>query len=236
MPVPVGFGLALVVCLVVAVLLGLVTLRLRGIYFAIATLAFAEVLRTLVLQLKDLTGGPVGVSMPPLWGGDRPFTFYTILAILLLAILCSGLIARSPLGYAFTAIRTNERVAAVMGVDVVRAKVIAFAISSTLAGLCGAFYLPFITHTDPDNAFSLGISVQALVMPIFGGLYTTVGPLIGAIVLKLVEEYLRVTVKNGHQIVFGLILIVSVLFMPGGLMGLWRRWRSERTPSSTSRA
>ncbi len=229
LPAMAGLALATIVALVVAFVLGVVTLRLRGIYFAIATLAFAEVLRTFVLQERDLTGGPVGVSMPPLWGGDRVATYYTVLGVLLLAVACSQLVARSRLDYAFAAIRTNERVAAVIGVDVVRYKVFAFTLSSGLAGLVGGFYLPFITHTDPNDAFNLGISVQALVMPIFGGLYTTLGPLVGTIVLKVVEEYLRVTIKQGHQIVFGLILIVAVLFMPGGLVGVYRRWRTSKS-------
>src|SRR5262249_52719559 len=179
LPAPAGMLLAVVVSLVVAAGLGVVTLRLHGIYFAIATLAFGEVLRTIALQAKDLTGGPVGISMPPLWGGDRIATYYTVLAIVLLAGFCSPILAPPQLHCALAAIRTNDRVAAVMGVDVVRYKVLAFPLSSGLAGLVGAFYLPFITHTDPSDAFNLSISVQALVMPIFGGLYTTVGPLVG---------------------------------------------------------
>lgn len=217
----------------VAVALGVVTLRLRGIYFAIATLAFAEVLRTVALQLPDLTGGTVGISMPPLFDGDRVLSYYLIGAIFLLALGLSLAVRWSPLQYAVTAIRANETVAEVMGVDVVRVKVALFASSAAIAALAGAFYMPFITHTDPSDAFDIARSVASLVFPIFGGLYTTAGPIVGTVLLRSLEEYLRVTPpwKEGYQVVYGLVIVVAVLFMPRGLLGLlagrWP-WRSSR--------
>lgn len=220
---------------VIAVGLGVVTLRLRGIYFAIATLAFAEVLRTVALQLPDLTGGNVGISMPPLFDGDRAASYYLIAAIFGLTLGCSICIRRSRMQYAITAIRANEAVAAVMGVSVVRTKVALFALSATLAGLAGAFYMPFITHTDPADAFDIARSVSSLVFPIFGGLYTTVGPIVGTLILRSLEEYLRVTPpwKEGYQVVYGLVIVVAVLFLPRGLAGLAReRWRGAPWRSS----
>jgi branched-chain amino acid transport system permease protein len=221
---------------IIAIGLGVVTLRLRGIYFAIATLAFAEVLRTVALQVPDLTGGNVGISMPPLFDGDRVLSYYLIGAIFLLTLASSIWIRRSRLQYAITAIRANETVAAVMGVNVVRTKVALFALSATLAGLAGAFYMPFITHTDPADAFDIARSVSSLVFPIFGGLYTSVGPIVGTLILRSLEEYLRVTPpwKEGYQVVYGLVIVVAVLFMPRGLVGLASDrmrgipWRSSR--------
>jgi len=220
---------------IVAIGLGVVTLRLRGIYFAIATLAFAEVLRTVALQLPDLTGGNVGIAMPPLFDGDRVLSYYLIGAIFVLTLGASVWIRRSRLQYAITAIRANEAVAAVMGVSVVRTKVALFAISATLAGLAGAFYMPFITHTDPADAFDISRSVAALVFPIFGGLYTTVGPIVGTLLLRSLEEYLRVTPpwKDGYQVVYGLVIVIAVLFMPRGIVGLAsERLRRISWPSS----
>lgn len=220
---------------IVAIGLGVVTLRLRGIYFAIATLAFAEVLRTVALQLPDLTGGNVGIAMPPLFDGDRVLSYYLIGAIFGLTLASSIWIRRSRLQYAITAIRANEAVAAVMGVSVVRTKVALFAISATLAGLAGAFYMPFITHTDPADAFDISRSVAALVFPIFGGLYTTVGPIVGTLLLRSLEEYLRVTPpwKDGYQVVYGLVIVIAVLFMPRGIVGLAsERFRRITWPSS----
>jgi branched-chain amino acid transport system permease protein len=231
-----GLVLAAIVGGVVAIALGVVTLRLRGIYFAIATLAFAEVLRTVALQLPDLTGGNVGISMPPLFDGDRVLSYYLVGSVFALALALSIWVRRSRMRYAVTAIRANETVAAVMGVNVIRTKVALFAASAVFAALAGAFYMPFITHTDPADAFDISRSIAALVFPIFGGLYTTVGPVLGTALLRSLEEYLRVTPpwKDGYQVVYGLVIVVAVLFMPRGLLGLVserfgrRPWRFSR--------
>jgi branched-chain amino acid transport system permease protein len=193
-------------------------------------------LRTLALQFPDLTGGPVGIAMPPLFGGDRVLSYYLIGGIFALALALSLGMRHSSLHYAASAIRVNERVAAVMGIDVVRVKVGLFTASAVVAALAGAFYMPFITHTDPDDAFSVARSVVSLVFPIFGGLYTTAGPVLGTLLLRSLEEYLRVTPpwKEGYQVVYGAILVVSVLLLPRGLLGLIRstwqgwRWRSSK--------
>ncbi len=220
----------------VAFALGMVTLRLRGIYFAIATLAFAEVWRTVALQFPDLSGGTIGITMPPLFGGDRILSYYVIGTIFAASLGLSLAVRWSRWQYAVTAVRANESVARVMGLDVVRVKVGLFTGSAVLAALAGGFYMPFITHTDPFDAFDIGRSVAALVFPIFGGLYTSAGPVIGTIVMRSLEEYLRVTPpwKDGYQVVYGLVIVVAVLFMPRGLLGLAERyagrlpWRSSR--------
>jgi branched-chain amino acid transport system permease protein len=225
-----GMLIAAGVVAVIALALGVVTLRLRGIYFAIATLAFAEVLRTVALQFPDFTGGNVGIAMPPLFNGDRLVSYYLIGAIFVLALAVSLAVRWTRLHYAITAIRANETVAQVMGIDVVRVKVVLFVASATLAGLAGAFYMPFITHTDPNDAFDIGRSVASLVFPIFGGLYTSAGPVIGTILMRSLEEYLRVTPpwKEGYQVVYGLVIVVAVLFMPRGLLGLVQDLRQRR--------
>jgi len=230
LPPLVGMLVAACAVAAVALALGVVTLRLRGIYFAIATLAFAEVLRTVALQFPDLTGGTVGIAMPPLFDGDRLLSYYLIGAIFVLALATSLGVRWSRFQYAVSAIRANETVAQVMGIDVVRVKVVLFVASATLAGLAGAFYMPFITHTDPNDAFDIGRSVAALVFPIFGGLYTTAGPVIGTILMRSLEEYLRVTPpwKEGYQVVYGLVIVVAVLFMPRGLLGLVGEVRRSR--------
>lgn len=221
-----GLALAALVGAAIALGLGIVTLRLRGIYFAIATLAFVEVLRTVALQLPELTGGPVGISMPPLFDGDRIASYYLAGALFILALAVSLSIRHTRAHYAVSAVRANETIAAVMGVNVVRTKVLAFVASATLAALAGAFYMPFITHTDPHDAFDVSRSVAALVFPIFGGLYTTVGPIIGTIALRSFEEYLRVTPpwKEGYQVVYGGVIVISVLFIPRGVLGLIERY------------
>ncbi len=199
---------------------------------------------TLALQLPDVTGGPVGISMPPLFGGDRVASYYLAAAIFALALAASLAVRYTRAHYAVSAIRSNEAVAAVMGVDVVRTKVALFVASATLAALAGAFYMPFITHTDPQDAFDISRSVAALVFPIFGGIYTTAGPVVGTLALRSFEEYLRVTPpwKEGYQVMYGAVIVIAVLFLPRGILGLvrrhlggraaqlmgGRRWRSSR--------
>ena len=211
-----------ILALIVAIGIGYLTLRLRGIYFSITTLAFAEALSVVWLMTPDITGGAMGVSTPPLFGGNRELAYYLIGAILILVIFVVWLIERSRLNFAFTAIRENEEVANVMGIDPTRYKVLAFMISAFFTGLGGGFYSHYNTYIIPYEVFGLGISIACLVMPIFGGLYTIAGPVIGTIIVKTIEEYLRVTFSYGHQIAYGLILVIVVLFMPEGLMGLWK--------------
>jgi branched-chain amino acid transport system permease protein len=211
------------IAVLVAALLGYLTLRLRGIYFSITTIAFAEALSVIWLMTPDFTGGAMGLSTPPLFGGDRVRAYYLILALLAFVVLAVWLIQSTRLNFAFTAIRENQEVANVMGINPTRYKVLAFMISAFFTGFAGGFYSHYNTYIIPYEVFGLGISIACLVMPIFGGLYTIVGPIIGTIVVKAVEEYLRVTVSYGHQIAYGLILVLVVLFMPEGLVGLWRK-------------
>jgi branched-chain amino acid transport system permease protein len=211
------------IAVVVAALLGYLTLRLRGIYFSITTIAFAEALSVIWLMTPEFTGGAMGLSTPPLFGGNRVQAYYLILALLAFVVLVVWLIQSTRLNFAFTAIRENQEVADVMGINPTRYKVLAFMISAFFTGFAGGFYSHYNTYIIPYEVFGLGISIACLVMPIFGGLYTIVGPIMGTIVVKAVEEYLRVTVSYGHQIAYGLILVLVVLFMPEGLVGLWRK-------------
>lgn len=212
-----------IVSVIVAAFLGTLTLRLRGIYFSITTIAFAEALSVIWLMTPGFAGGAMGLSTPPLFGGNREQAYYLILALLALVILVVWLIQATRLNFAFTAIRENEEVANVMGINPTRYKVLAFMISAFFTGFAGGFYSHYNTYIIPYEVFGLGISIACLVMPIFGGLYTIAGPIIGTIVIKAIEEYLRVTVSYGHQIAYGLILVVVVLFMPEGLVGLWKK-------------
>ena len=212
-----------ILAMIVAIFLGYLTLRLRGIYFAITTIVFAEALSVIWLMTPGVTGGAMGVSTPPLFNGNREQAYYLILIILALAIFVVWLVESSRLNFAFTAIRENEEVANVMGINPTRYKVLAFMISAFFTGFAGGFYSHYNTYIIPYEVFGLGISIACLVMPIFGGLYTLAGPIIGTILIKAIEEYLRVTFSYGHQIAYGLILVVVVLFMPEGLLGLWKR-------------
>jgi branched-chain amino acid transport system permease protein len=203
----------------VAAGLGWITLRLQGIYFAVATLAFSEVLRTMALQFPGLTGGAIGLNVPPLFGGRRVLCYYLILGLFALAFAVSTWLRTPRFRLAFEATRTRSEVAGVLGVNVVACRVLAFTASAALAGMAGAFYMHYITFANPYDAFSLNISVMSLVMPVSGGLYTTAGPILGCFLLRAVEEYLRTTIVYGYMIAYGLILVVVIMFMPQGILG-----------------
>ena len=202
--------------------LGMITLRLHGMYFAIATLAFAEVLRTLTLQI-NFTGGAVGVTLPAIFGGSRVAAYFLVAVIFLICVLTSVLLQRSRWGLAFQAIRARQSVAEVLGVNTIKTKLAAFVISSIFPSLVGAFYIHYVTYIIPYEAFSLNTSVSALVMAVFGGIYSTAGPVIGAVVLKVLEEYLKSVIVYGYTVIYGLILALVILFMPNGLLGVMRR-------------
>ncbi|MBF6596399.1 MAG: branched-chain amino acid ABC transporter permease [Thermaceae bacterium] len=217
-----GLLLGAAVAALSSLLLGLATLRLQGIYFAIATLAFSEVMRTLVLK-AEFTGGATGLPVAPAFGGSWVLGgYYLAAAVLVLGVLTSLWVGRSRLSYAQAAARQGEAVARVLGVAVVRVKLLSFLLSSALAGLAGGVYAMKTLFLSPYDAFGLGRAVEALVIPIFGGLYTTLGPLLGGLLLVALETWLRLEIKDGYLVVYGLILILAILFMPKGLVGLWR--------------
>jgi len=235
-PLWIGIPLGGLVASLLALGLGSVTLRLRGIYFAIATLAFTEVIKTTVQQLPtSFAGGTAGINVTTLFRphfipgemerweiaylrNERYFLLYA--GLLLLAVIASLVVQHTRLRAAFTAIRTNEEVASVMGVKATRYKLLAFVLSSFLVGLLGATSAHRIGSVLPDETFGIGITVFALVTPIFGGLYTTLGPILGAGVLAGLEETLRRLFSEGYLIGYGLVLVLSVMFMPKGLVGL----------------
>lgn len=247
--VPLWMGLPLggIVAGLLALALGPFTLRLHGIYFAIATLAFTEVLRAVVQQLPAaIAGGAPGMNVSALFrptfiAGEmerweiaflrNESYFFVYGGLLLFTVLLSLLIQGTRLRFAFTAIRTNQEVAAVMGVHPPRTKLLAFVLSSVPVGVLGALEAHRVGSVNPFDTFGIGTTVLALVTPIFGGLYTTVGPILGAAVLSGLEESLRRTIENGYLIVYGVVLVLSVLFMPRGLLGLASRITGSRRRS-----
>ncbi len=210
----------------VSLILGMVTMRLSGMYFAIATLAFTEVVRTVIQNLPEaVAGGANGMLVPALLGGNSRGQYLLALALLALTVLVSLAVRLTRLHHAFAAIRQGEETARVLGVSTVRYKLAAFFISSMLAAVAGVLYAGKTFFINPLDTFSLANSIAPLTTSIFGGLYTTLGPILGATVLRVAEEALHNVVKNGYLVVYGLVLILSILWLPRGLVGLWRRGR-----------
>ncbi len=225
-----SFALALpaagITAMVFAALVGLPILRLKGHYFAIATLGVAETMREIVYNL-EVTGAGTGLVMP-IMKSPLPF-FYLMLGILTAVTLVNWWISRSRFGYGLVAIREDEDAAAAMGIDTARCKTIAFALSGGFAGLAGGVFAYWITFIDPDAVFKVSTTIQMIIMAVFGGMGTVVGPLLGALVLASVSEVLSTQLVTLAELFNGLIVILAVLFMPRGLADLIRRrqfsWR-----------
>lgn len=202
------------------VLLGLPTLRLKGHYLAIATLGFGIVVNTLLLNWVDVTGGPMGVlgiPSPSLFGldlgqGTRYLVFSTVMATLVVVLVMA--ILDSPWGRAFVAIREDEISAIVSGVDVYKYKITAFALASGFAGLAGSLYAHYVGFISPEG-FDLAGSIEILITAIAGGLATMPGPIFGAVGLMFLSEALRET-RELRMILYGALLIVTILFLPQG--------------------
>lgn len=214
-----------------AIIIGIICLRMAPWALAIATLAFAEALKILVIMTPALTEGAEGVAIPPLFGGGegaRILSYYIVFAVAVLTVLSAYALKRSRFYFAFTAIHDDEDAANMMGINPTKFKVIAFTISAFFVGIVGSFYAHYIAYIDPHAAFSIHISVEAQIMPLMGGLYTVAGPVVGAFILTLLGEYLRITIKTGYLIVYGIILVLVIFYLPKGLVGLAERWTKRR--------
>jgi branched-chain amino acid transport system permease protein len=233
-------ALAAVAGALVALVIGYLSFRygLRGSYFALITLAFAEVLRILANSM-EFTGGGVGLYVPLKIGvANLQFTgkagyYYVALAFAALSLLVGWALERSRLGAQMMAIRENEDAAKALGVDTFACKLRAIVISGALTGVGGAFYTHYYLYIDPGIAYGPGVSVEILLVPIIGGLGTVFGPLLGSAVLHSAAELARRLMGDapGLSLIFyGVLLVVMVRFMPDGLMGLLRRIprRAER--------
>ncbi|MFQ5340228.1 MAG: branched-chain amino acid ABC transporter permease [Anaerolineae bacterium] len=209
-----GSGL---LCMVFAVLIGLPVLRLRGHYFAIATLGVAEAMREVVINL-DITEGNTGIVLPLIRNPEM--FYYFMLGTLVLTLAVTFWFTRRRLGYGLVAIREDEDAAASAGVDTTRYKVIAFALSGLFAGIAGGIHAYKITFIEPGPVFSVEITVQMIVMSVFGGVGTVIGPTIGAFLLEIISELLSNYILLLHATFFGLVVILSIVFTPRGLVDI----------------
>ncbi len=218
---------------VVGLLVGALSFRygLRGSYFALVTLAFAEVFRILA-NTFDFTGAGVGLQIP-LKSSAADFQFagktgylYTILAFALASLAVAMWLGRSRFGAWLQALRDSEDAAAALGVNVFRVKLGAIAISGALMAGGGAFYVQYFRYIDPQLAYGPSISIEALLAAIVGGMGTVFGPLLGAAVLQLLGEATRSLMAGApgmNLIVYGVLLVAIVMFMPRGIAGSFGR-------------
>jgi branched-chain amino acid transport system permease protein len=216
--------------------MGYLTLRLRGVFFSIATLAMAVVLQTLVINW-DFVGGSRGAYIIradsiALGGIKLGYIQYLFLIMLLLAVASlwvARLIERSRLGYGFATIRDDEMAAEAAGVPTLRLKLIATTISGAFMGMAGAPYPYYIGYVEPSAAFGLPYAVNAIAMPMIGGTTSWVGPLIGAILLGSLQQIATVTISSAvNLLIVGVLLVFFVVVAPNGILGLVQGWRRKR--------
>ena len=209
-----------------AVLIGLPILRLRGHYFAIATLGINRAVEQIALDWGRFTGGGKGITLPLPQMEIKSFyaMIYLILfGLLLLTALTNFLIARGRLGYALRAIRDNEDAAEASGIFAPTCKVIAWAISASLTGLTGGVFAYWFSFIEPATAFDIMIAVKAFVMMMLGGAGTVLGPIIGAFLLELISETVWGQFLTLHMLILGIIVVGVVIFIPRGLLELFRK-------------
>jgi branched-chain amino acid transport system permease protein len=222
LPFGVGMVFGVVLAVVFAVLLGIPVLRLRGHYFAIATLALSQVMTAIVSNIP-LAGQNIGLVLPPL-NNDRLF-YELALGLLVIATLTIFWLTRSRFGFGLIAIRENEEGAAVMGVNTTLYKVLAFALSGIFSALAGGIHAYWITFLDPESAFDIGLNVKMIIMAVFGGPGTVLGPIIGALSLSAISEFLSSEVTSIAGLFFGIVIVAAVVLMPRGLADMLRRFR-----------
>ena len=242
LPIPVLVAIGAVVSGLIGLGMGYLTLRLRGVYFAIATLALAVVLRTLVTNW-NYVGGARGAyvvrpaelelpDLPYLAGLSLPYIqylFLIMLAVAVIAIVIARTIERSKLGYGFATIRDDEMAAEASGVPTLKLKLIATTLSGALMGMAGAPFPYYIGYLQPSSAFALDYAVNSIAMPMIGGTTTWIGPLVGAVLLGSLEQFITVTISSSiNLLLVGLLLVGFVIIAPNGLVGLWQRLFSRR--------
>ena len=219
----------------VAALLGLgigyLTLRLRGTFFSIATLALSVVLQTMIINW-EFVGGSRGISVlrpsgPP-FGSYVTFLFTVMVALAVVAVLVARFIERSWIGRGLAALRDNEEAAECMGVPTLRLKLFATTVSGFFLGVAGAPFPYYVTFVEPNSAFALDYAVNALAMPMIGGTTSWVGPVIGAVLLGTASQVATVTISSElNLLIVGVVLVAFVVLAPEGLLGLTRRLRGR---------
>ena len=211
----------IVICLLFTLLFGVPVLRLKGHYFAIATLGLNEATRDIVDNLSGLTGGGMGLSLP-LRAGDiganTRYFYFLFYGTMLLSILVTYLLSRSRFGYACRSIRSDEEAAEGMGINTTKYKTLAWMISAVLTGIAGSGYAYWMSYIEPGVVFDMTIAIKSFVMFLLGGAATVLGPIVGAFFVEAVSTLTWSHLLNYHTGTLGAIIILVVIFMPQGFI------------------
>jgi branched-chain amino acid transport system permease protein len=229
-PLPVLIAAGGLVSAVLGLGIGYLTLRLKGVFFSIATFALAVVLQTLVINW-EYVGGAKGYTVirpsVPVLGSWVALLFAVMTVLAAGAVTIAWLVERSAIGRGLAALRDSEEAAECMGVPTLRLKLFATTLSGFLLGVAGAPFPYYVTYVEPSSAFNLDYAVNALAMPMIGGTTTWIGPVIGAILLGTAQQVATVTISSElNLLIVGVVLVAFVVLAPEGIVGLVRRRRA----------
>jgi branched-chain amino acid transport system permease protein len=231
LPLPIIAIIGGLASFILALLIGALTLRLKGAYFAIFTFGLVELLRHFMMWWEVNKMGTTGRVIPI---QDNTNVYYAMLVVLVLLMITAYIIQHSRYGLALQSLGENEEAAAHRGVNVTLIKIITFALSAFFMGAAGAIMSTRWTYIDPRIAFDTLLSFMPVMMAIFGGMGQLYGPIIGAAVFAYLEEFLTTRLPSYYMLIFGIVLVVAILYLPNGLVGLVprliRRWRKRVPP------
>jgi branched-chain amino acid transport system permease protein len=212
--------IGMIACSIFSVAFGAAILRLKGHYFAVASLIVADVLRE-IINTSTSTGGGMGLNIPVFTSNPEVFgrVFYSaMLALMMIALVCTIWVKYSKTGFALRCIQQNEDASNVLGINTTGYKIFAFALSGSIAGTAGAIYGSWVSYIDPNDAFDILISVKPIIMTLMGGPGTVFGPIIGAAAFLLFEEVVWRNFMTIHEGLLGLIVVGLILFLPKGVL------------------
>jgi branched-chain amino acid transport system permease protein len=244
----VGMFAGVIVATLFGLIIGYPTLRLRGPYFALSTLAFGLILQTYVVNTQRLgpinLRGAMGLLLPLRNGGDAPAFFqfatktpyyFIALAMMVSLVLLSYILNRTRIGYYWTAIRSDQDAAESLGINAGRYRLLAFLLSCALTALGGTLWAQYFHYINPERGMALSLSIEIVLVGVVGGWQTVPGPMIGALVIIPISELLRAQLGGGiaglHTLIYGLILMGVILWLPKGLNPLVKRglkWLDHR--------
>lgn len=217
-----AFAVSALVAFFASLIIGVPTFRLRGPYFAIATIGVSETVRVIMTNLS-VTGGASGYRIVEASPFRQVEHFYSALLLVTLAFLVSLLISRSKFGLGLAAIRDDEPAASDVGINPLTHKLAAHGVAAALAGMAGGVYARYAAFIHPQGVFAFNTSVYILLIPVIGGIGTLWGPVLGGLIFGMVEEQLVASFPEAHLLLYGALLILIILLEPGGIIGILRK-------------
>jgi branched-chain amino acid transport system permease protein len=226
LPIPVLMVLAGILSGAIGLGMGYLTIRLRGIYFTISTLALSVVVQTFIVNW-EYVGGSRGIyimrpASTPIFGSYVEYLFFLMLILAVFSVVVARIVENSALGFGLAAVRDDEVAAAAAGVPTLRLKLIAATISGALMGMAGAPLPFYLTYVEPTSSFSLAYTVNSVAMPLIGGTTSWLGPVLGALLLGTMQQAMTVLISSSiNLLIVGVLLVVFVVAAPNGILGLF---------------